>query len=88
MSVFDKISEKFEAISDFDDEKPLITLESDNRIVIENYYAIRLFTDAEVEIAFDKFVVNIKGVSLIINEFNPGMIKISGTVTSIDYSRS
>lgn len=88
MSVFEKISEGFETINNFDDERPIITLESDRRIIIENYDAIRLFTDTEVEITFEKFAISIKGISLIINEFNPGIIKISGTVTSIEYSRS
>ena len=88
MSVFKKISEKLETLNNFEDEMPIITLKDDNSIMIENYNAIRLFTDTEVELEFDDFVVNIKGNSLVINGFDPGIMKMTGKVTSLEYIRS
>ena len=87
MSVLQKISQTIDSIKNFDDEKAIITLKSDNRIVIETYKSIRLFSDTEIEIEFDDFVANIKGINLVINEFGPGVIKLSGRVNAVEYTR-
>ena len=85
MSVFDKITETIDGIKRFDEEKPAITVESDNHIVIENYNTIRLFTDTQIEVDFDEFVLSIAGMGLVINNFTPTMIKITGKISSIGY---
>ena len=87
MSVLQKMSQTLESIKNFDDEKSVITMKSDSRIVIETYKSIRLFSDTEIEIEFDDFVANIKGKDLVINEFNPGTIKLSGLLISVEYTR-
>ena len=87
MSVLQKMSQTLESIKNFDDEKSVITMKSDSRIVIETYKSIRLFSDTEIEIEFDDFVAIIKGTGLVINEFNPGTIKLSGLVSSVEYTR-
>lgn len=86
MSVFDKISKTVDEIKKFDEEKPLVTIESDNHVLIENYQTIRLFTDTQIEIYFEKFVLGIIGLGLVINEFTPTMIKISGKISSVTYT--
>lgn len=86
MSVFDKLSKTVDEIKSFDEEKPIVTIESDNHVIIENYQTIRLFTDTQIEIYFDKFVLGIIGSGLVINKFSPTMIKISGRVSSITYT--
>jgi len=87
MSVLKKMSQTFDLIKNFDDEKSIVTIESDKHIVIEAYKSIRFFTDAEIEIEFEDFAVNIKGKNLVINEFNPGIIKMSGVLTEVEYIR-
>lgn len=85
MSVFDKISKAVDGIKNFDEEKPVMTVESDNVIVIENYKTIRLFTDSEIGIDFDEFIMSITGEKLVINKFTPNVIKISGRICTIGY---
>lgn len=85
MSVFDKIPQAVESIKNFDEEKPTMSVESNNHIVIENYRTIRLFTDTEIGIDFDEFVMTITGTDLVINKFTPSMIKISGRISAINY---
>lgn len=86
MSVFDKLSKTVDEIKSFDEEKPIVTIESDSYVIIENYQTIRLFTDTQIEIYFDKFVLGIIGTGLVIKKFSPAMIKISGRVSSITYT--
>ena len=86
MSVFDKLSKTLDEIKSFDEEKPIVTIESDSYVIIENYQTIRLFTDTQIEIYFDKFVLGIIGTGLVIKKFSPAMIKISGRVSSITYT--
>ena len=86
MSVFDKLSKTVDEIKSFDEEKPIVTIESDSYVIIENYQTIRLFTDTQIEIYFDKFVLGIIGTGLVIKKFSPAMIKITGKVSSITYT--
>ena len=86
MSVFDKLSKTVDEIKSFDEEKPIVTIESDSYVIIENYQTIRLFTDTQIEIYFDKFVLGIVGTGLVIKKFSPAMIKITGRVSSITYT--
>ena len=86
MSVFDKLSKTVDEIKSFDEEKPIVTIESDSYVIIENYQTIRLFTDTQIEIYFDKFVLGIIGNGLVIKKFSPAMIKITGKVSSITYT--
>ena len=85
MSVFGKIPEVVADIKNFDTEIPLMTIESDNKINIENYKTIRLFTDEEISIDFDDFCLSIEGKGLVINDFSASAINISGKVTKISY---
>ena len=48
MSVFDKLSKTLDEIKSFDEEKPIVTIESDSYVIIENYQTIRLFTDTQI----------------------------------------
>ena len=86
MSVFDKLSKTVDEIKSLDEEKPIVTIESDSYVIIENYQTIRLFTDTQIEIYFDKFVLGIIGTGLVIKKFSPAMIKITGKVSSITYT--
>lgn len=85
MSVFGKIPEVVDTIKNFDEEKPSLTIESDNRLLIENYKTIRLFTDTDIEVNFDDFVLTVEGSGLVINSFTPMVIKISGKISRISY---
>ena len=86
MSVFDKISKTADEIKSFEAEKPIVTIESDSHAIIENYQTIRLFTDTQIEIYFEKFVFVIIGTELVINKFTPTIIEISGKISSITYT--
>ena len=57
MSVFGKIPEIADAVKRFDDDVPLMTVESDEKLNIEHYKSIRLFTENEISIDFDDFII-------------------------------
>lgn len=85
MSSFGKISAFLDNVKNFDKGSPLVTIESDNSVTVENYTKIRLFTDSEIGIDFEGFVVAIEGEKLVMDCFTPNMIKIFGKIASISY---
>lgn len=85
MSVFGKIPVAIEKVKDFDREKPFVSVETDKVLTIENYKKIRLFTDTEIGVDFDGFVLTVEGRGLVMESFTPDMIKISGRITSLNY---
>lgn len=85
MSVFGKIPKAVEAIREFDREKPVVSIESDENLTIENYRTIRAFTESEISVDFDEFFMSIEGEGLVMNSFTPNLIKISGRILKVSY---
>lgn len=86
MSVFGKIPETVEDIKNFDAQIPVVTVECNNRVTVENYKTLRLFTTEEINIDFENFAIEIIGDGLMINEFSVFEVNISGKINKIIYS--
>lgn len=85
MSVFGKIPEAVAGIKNFDSDIPLVTIESDNKITVENYKTLRLFNSDEINIDFEDFCIVIEGEGLIIKDFTPISINIFGKISKCGY---
>lgn len=85
MSVFEKIPEAVAGIKNFDSDIPLVTIEADNKIMVENYKTLRLFNADEINIDFEGFCVIIEGEGLIIKNFTPISINIFGKISKCSY---
>jgi len=86
MSVFEKITDIHSAVENFIKEKPIVAIESNVSVVVENYLTIRYFCCESIIIVFDNFELSIFGNELSIEYFSPMKILIKGTVLKLEYN--
>lgn len=85
MSVIEKIKNVVETMEDCISEKPIITLTSYTKLVVENYKFIKLFCDNRLYIIMEDFGLCVEGDSLIIESFSPIKITVEGRIFCVKY---
>ena len=85
MSIMKNINSVSDNVKNISGDIPIIRIEDDSKMCVENYNFVRLFTNEQICIDFDNYMVSIEGSSLGIDEMGLYSVYVRGKINTISY---